>query len=102
MKNFEDEARASLADGAGWDQIREQLISDGLETAGAEEIVGVLKEERTIRNRNRGMALLLIGAALCFGSMLFTFLVGHNYFVLYGLTMIGVTVAFAGLVYIMG
>lgn len=102
MNQFEDKAREMLADGSNWEQIQEGLSKAGCTEADAGEIIRILKAERTVRNRNRGLALLMIGAGLCFGSMLFTFLVGHNVFVLYGLTMIGVTLSFGGLVYIMG
>jgi hypothetical protein len=61
-----------------------------------------VKKEKRAKDRNTGMILLGIGSALCLMSMLYTFIYGHNYFMLYGLTMIGVSVAFAGLVYIMG
>lgn len=88
--------------GLSWTAIREKLIEEGSDELLVTPAVELQRREQQARNRNIGMILLGIGSALCFASMVYTFLFGHSYFMLYGLTMIGVCVAFAGLVYIMG
>lgn len=102
MENVHQIARQLLSEGHEWDGIREKLIQSGLTEEKADELVGMLKAEKIARNRNRGLTLLMIGALLCFFSMIYTFAFGHSYTMLYGLTMIGVSLCFAGLVCIMG
>lgn len=84
------------------DQILEQLQSGGLPFEEAEQLYAAVKKEIQMKSRSIGMILIMIGAALCFFSMVYTFFFGHSYFMLYGITLVGVTVAFAGLVYVMG
>lgn len=99
---FYDQVREMRAGGMEWDSISEQLKQQGIAEEQATEAITAVKQEIRAKNRNTGMILLGIGSALCFFSMLYTFMVGHNYFMLYGLTLIGITVAFIGLVYVMG
>lgn len=101
-QNWTDNAREWLANGMDFDTMHQKLTEAGMAAQDAEAICQLVKKEKRARNRNTGMILLGIGSALCLLSMVYTFVYGHNYFMLYGLTMIGVSVAFAGLVYIMG
>ncbi len=101
-QNWTDNAREWLANGMDLETMNQKLIEAGMAAEDAEAICQLVKKEKRARNRNTGMILLGIGSALCLLSMVYTFVYGHNYFMLYGLTMIGVSVAFAGLVYIMG
>ncbi|MBL7810652.1 MAG: hypothetical protein JNL57_00395 [Bacteroidetes bacterium] len=85
-----------------WNEISEQLINEGTESDVAEQTVNQVRLAIRKRNTNRGMTLLFIGAFICLAAMMYTFLVGHNVPVLYGGTLVGISIAFAGLVYIMG
>lgn len=89
-------------EGVSWDEIPGRLTAEGAFLPEAEHTIRELKTAINAKKRSRGMALLAIGTAICFFSMLFTFLFGHSYVMLYGLTMVGVTIAFTGLVYVMG
>jgi hypothetical protein len=102
MENVHQIARQLVSEGHEWDGIREKLQQTGLSEEKASEIVNLLKSEKITRNRNRGLTLLMIGAAICLFSMIYTFAFGHSYTMLYGLTMVGVSLCFAGLVCIMG
>ncbi len=95
-------ARELLAEGLDVDGVVQQLTSSGITAEMALELVQSIKKEKRAKNRSLGSVLLLVGSAMCFASMLFTFFVGPNPWMLYGLTMLGVTVAFIGLVYILG
>lgn len=95
-------ARELLANGLDMDTIVQQLTSSGMTEEMALELLQSIKKEKRAKNRSLGSILLLVGSALCFASMLFTFFVGPNPWMLYGLTMLGVTIAFIGLVYILG
>jgi len=102
MENVHQIARQLMSEGHEWDGIKEKLQQTGLSEDKASEIVNLLKSEKITRNRNRGLTLLLVGAAICLFSMIYTFAFGHSYTMLYGLTMVGVSLCFAGLVCIMG
>lgn len=97
-----DKVREFRAEGLDWERIEERLKNLGVPAEQRAESMMTVKKEIRAKFRNRGMALIALGSVLCFLSMLFTFMFGHNYFVLYGLTLLGVTIAFAGLVYVMG
>jgi hypothetical protein len=90
------------ADGMDWERITQKLLETGVSSEAAEQVVQVVKKERRLKNKNIGMMMLALGSALCFFSMTYTYFYGHSYFMLYGLTMIGVGIAFVGLVYVMG
>ncbi|MCC7298951.1 MAG: hypothetical protein IT244_11515 [Bacteroidia bacterium] len=90
------------SEGMGWETIETLLEEHGYSPRQAEDAIQLVKKEIRAKHRSLGMLLLGIGSILCLFSMMFSLLVGPNTFVLYGLTMIGVTIAFAGLVYVMG
>lgn len=94
--------RELRAEGHDWEQITDRMRESGIPEDEAVAAIGFVKKERRAKNRNLGMILLALGSACCFFSLMFTFMFGHNYFILYGITMLGVTIAFAGLVYVMG
>ncbi len=97
-----EKVRLFLSNGMDWEEIENKLITDGIGENPAREAVTLVRKERQAKFRSRGMMLLLLGSAICLFSMVFTFIFGHDYFMLYGLTIIGVSIAFAGLVYVMG
>ena len=102
QQNIADKTRELKAEGLNWDRVRQRLMESGVQEESAAESIATVKKEIRLKNRSIGMILIMIGSALCFFSMVYTYFFGHNYFMLYGLTMLGVTVAFAGLVYVMG
>lgn len=102
LDSYINQVRDWKSEGLDWDRISMRLQEQGLSESEADEALQVVKKEIRVKNKNLGMILLGIGSFLCFFSMVYTFFFGHNYFMLYGLTMIGVSIAFAGLVYIMG
>lgn len=97
-----EKAKEWKSSGMDWERISLRLQEEGLSPSEADEAMNWVKKEQRTKNKNIGMVLLGLGSAICFFSMVYTFFFGHNYFMLYGLTMIGVSIAFAGLVYIMG
>lgn len=94
--------RELASDGLAWDSIAARLVEIGFAEPEANAAIDYVKKEKRSRNKNIGIVLILIGAALCFFSMVYTYFFGHSYLMLYGLTVLGVSMSFAGLVYIMG
>jgi hypothetical protein len=102
INNAHEFARELKAEGLGWDAILDRLKQKGIEASEAENALEALKKEFRTKNRNIGMTLLLLGSFICAFSMGYTYFFGHSVFMLYGLTMLGVGIAFVGLVYVMG
>jgi hypothetical protein len=90
------------SNGFGWDEVSEQLIVDGVPQHEAKEMVKTIRSAQHKKSHDKGMKLVFIGAAICLASMVFTFLTGHSFSILYAGTSVGVGIAFMGLVYIMG
>jgi len=83
---------------------RDDIIAELLEQGHDERFVRQLVQEtaklRYARRRSQGMALILVGAVICFVSFLLTInsSFSHSSFpvVLYGLTSVGIILVFAG------
>jgi len=88
------------------DEIRQRLISRGLEMALVDEMVYTIKEVRMKRRRSRGLIFTGIGAVVLVLAFAVTFLL-HMYDMntgisLYGMTTLGVTLLFIGMVFFFG
>jgi hypothetical protein len=81
--------------------INEKLRQVGVSDSEIEALFKEAKQQKRLKNKNIGMFLILLVLALCLGSMLSSYFLGPSPMVLYGLTTIGVVLAFVGLVYVM-
>ena len=90
---------AELEHGHTREEIEAQLIAKGNEERFVKELVKAAITLRDSKRRTVGLALIMSGAAVCLFSFLFSvlnFSQGSFSFALYGLTTIGIIVAFAG------
>ena len=86
------------------DKTREDIQAELLQMGHEEKFVKELVQEtiklRNAKRRTTGLQLVVAGAVICFASFLCTITTtsinGHFPYVLYGLTGLGVIVAFAG------
>jgi len=101
QEHFLNQARQLMNSGLDKVQTSDQLLAAGLPPDEVSEIISVVRKERHKRNFARGMSFLCAGLILCFVSMLATLIFGHSYWVLYGVTMIGATLIFVGMMYCM-
>jgi len=89
-----------LENGQTKQQVENELVQQGNDRRFAAELVAEVAKMRDARNRSRGLTLILAGAVICFASFLLTItgmVSGDAYtYVLFGLTSLGVVVAFAG------
>ncbi|MCF8449510.1 MAG: hypothetical protein K9G49_06520 [Taibaiella sp.] len=86
------------------EQIERNLVDQGHAFRFAQEIVAETVKLRYARRRTKGLAMVLVGAIVCFLSFLLTItgmFAGDEYgFVLFGLTGLGVIIVFTGLTYV--
>ncbi len=102
LYEYAAKARHLMSEGLDWELIQMRLTEMGADPDLAAEATKLVRKEIHAASRSKGMVLIGIGSAICAFSMFYTLLFGHNYFILYGLTIVGVTLAFAGLVFVMG
>lgn len=91
-----------LSEGKKKDQIVAALLQDGHEEYFAKQIVEETAKLRNAKQRSQGLALILIGGAVCLLSCLLTLASSYSSssfsMGLFGLTSIGITLVFIGLV----
>ena len=89
-----------LDQGLKRDHIITHLMDNGHEETFVKQLVAETVKLRDARRRSNGLALILCGAFICLMSFILTitssFTHGSFPLVLYGLTSIGIIVAFAG------
>jgi len=89
-----------LEAGQGREQIEADLLGKGHDERFVKELVKEVTQLRQSKRRAVGLSLVLAGAVICFLSFLLTitssFSQGSFPYVLYGLTSVGIMVAFAG------
>lgn len=102
QQEFFDKISLLIGEGLSSEAIVNQLKSDGIAPEDTLSVIEKLKAIRREAKRSTGMLLIGIGTAICAFSMGYTFFFGPSDFMLYGLTLLGVLVAFTGLVFIMG
>ncbi len=90
-----------LESGRQREEIETDLLAKGHEETLVKNVVGEAIKLRLDSNRTRGMQLIFSGAIVCFLSFLLTitssFSHGSFPYVLYGLTSVGIGIAFVGL-----
>lgn len=91
-----------FAQGLDNKQIEAELAKEGIDERHIPEMLQEIKKLRNARRTTRGLWLILAGAATCLGSCIITLSSSYSnmHMALYGLTSIGILLAFAGLAYI--
>jgi hypothetical protein len=101
QKSLSEYVVSLLDNGQGREEIEGLLREKGHEDRFVKELVKEAINLRNTRRQSQGMTLVLTGAVICFSSFLLTVTSSftHSSFpmVLYGLTSVGIIVAFAGL-----
>ena len=89
-----------LEDGRTREEIETTVLANEQDEEYVKEIVAEAIKLYLIKRRSQGFLLILVGAVICFSSFLLTitssFSHGSFPWVLYGLTSLGIIVAFAG------
>ncbi len=89
-----------LEEGKGREQIEAILVEKGHDERFVREMVGETMKLRYASRRSHGLLLILAGAGVCLISCVLTintsFSHGSFPYVLYGLTTVGILLAFAG------
>ena len=96
-----DYVLALLEEGKGREEIETLLQQKGHDERFVKELVKEVIKLRQSKRISQGLGYILLGAVVCFGSFLITitgsFSQGAFPWVLYGLTSVGILIAFAGL-----
>lgn len=83
-------------------EIETDLLNKGHEESFVKELVMESHKLHLAINRSKGLTLILIGAVLCFAGFLLTITSPFSQsavpYVLYGLTSVGILIAFAGFI----
>lgn len=89
-----------LDNGQGRESIENDLLAKGHDERFVKDLVKEVQKLRHSKRMSQGLALILVGAVICFASFLITitssFSQGSFPYVLYGLTSVGIIVVFAG------
>ncbi|MFN8699428.1 MAG: hypothetical protein ACK500_04635 [Flavobacteriales bacterium] len=88
------------------EEIRARLLARHLDGVLVDEMIYTVREMRQKRRRSRGMIFCGIGAVVLVSAFLITFIL-HNLnmdtgIALYGLTTLGVTLLFIGMIFFFG
>jgi hypothetical protein len=91
-----------LSQGMDKESAIQALVSSGIDAETATQALEIILKNKRQKKRNTGMILIGIGTTLCVISLFYTLFFGHNNFMLFGLTILGVLIAFMGLIFLMG
>ncbi len=101
QETMQNHVSGMLESGRMRDEIAIELLKKGFEENEVKSFVDEAIKLRHDANRTRGMQLVVSGAIVCFLSFLLTitssFSHGSFPYVLYGLTSVGIGIAFVGL-----
>jgi hypothetical protein len=88
------------------DEIRSRFESRGYDIALVDELIGIVKAHRLKKRRSRGIIFSGIGAVLLVLAFVITYILHQSGIdtdmVLYGMTTLGITLLFIGMVSFMG
>ncbi|MBL7941968.1 MAG: hypothetical protein JNM00_04340 [Flavobacteriales bacterium] len=88
------------------DEIRSRFESRGYDIALVDELIGIVKAHRLKKRRSRGIIFSGIGAVLLVLAFVITYILHQSGIdtdmVLYGMTTLGITLLFIGMISFMG
>jgi hypothetical protein len=88
------------------DDIKARFVARGMDGAMVDEVVDTVRAIRLKKRRGRGLTLTIVGSLVLVSAFLITYMLHHfnvnTDIPLYGLTTLGFTLLFIGMIYFMG